>query len=296
MQKKPIPPDLSFEALFQPGDRWNYLEDAAAHSRVVASSFEPVNAWWMIELSMLAYAREETVRAALERAGFREIALLEREGVWCMVADDLVVFRGTANQRDLWRDLDAVRVPEGAGEVHRGFQGTLDLVWGDLSERIEGRTVTFAGHSLGAALATLAAARHATTRAVYTFGSPRVGDEAFGESLRAPVHRVVNNTDLVPHLPPPLGYAHVGELYHLDAKGQLRSGTDSRKRLQLGLEGHFAQLQENLRRWRAGDFEAIPLASLVDHSPVHYAVHLWNHLVDSCGTSESGRGCPGGRT
>ena len=279
MSKKPIPSELSFEALFQRSDHWNYFEGAAAHPFIDSSDFEPVNAWWLSELSMLTYAREETVLVALERAGFREVSILEHEGTRCVIAGDLVAFRGTADERDLWRDLDAVRVPEGTGEVHRGFQKALDLVWNDLAARLAGRPVTFTGHSLGGALATIASARHERTRAVYTFGSPRVGDSAFGESLRAPVYRVVNNTDLVPHLPPPIGYSHVGELYHLDADGDLRAETSTWERLERGIEGHLAQLRENFRRWRAGEFETIPLASLVDHSPAHYAVHLWNHLA-----------------
>jgi triacylglycerol lipase len=280
MQKKSVPPELSFEALFTPGDSWEYLADAAEHPFVATPSFEPTNAWWLIELSTLSYAPEATVRETLERAGCREVEILEREGAWCVVADDLVAFRGTTDLRDLWRDLDALLVPEGAGEVHRGFQSTLDLLWEPLVERISGRGITFTGHSLGAALATIAAARHEETRAVYTFGSPRVGDKAFGESLEAPVYRVINNTDLVGELPPPLGYAHVGELFHIDADGEVRTGTDLWDRIKEGLAGHLAHLKKNLRRWRAGEFEAIPLAALVDHSPMHYAVHLWNHLVE----------------
>ncbi len=279
MSKKAIPSELSFEALFQRCDHWNYFEGADAHPFIETPDFESVDAWWLSELSMLTYAREATVLTALERGGVREVSILEHEGTRCVIAGDLVAFRGTADERDLWRDLDAVRVPEGAGEVHRGFQKALDLVWSDLGARLAGRTVTFTGHSLGGALATIAAARHERTRAVYTFGSPRVGDSAFGEHLRAPVYRVVNNTDLVPHLPPPIGYAHVGELYHLDTDGVLRTGTSTRERLERGIEGHLAQLRENFRRWRTGEFDGVPLASLVDHSPVHYAVHLWNHLV-----------------
>ena len=42
-----------------------------------------------------------------------------------------------------------------------------------------------------------------------------------------------------------------------------------------------ARLKDNLRRWLAGDLAAIPYDSLIDHSPVHYAVHLSNHLADA---------------
>lgn len=279
MQRKALPTELSFEALFQRCDDWSYFEHSGAFPFADTTEFSPANAWWSIELSMLTYAGEATVRAALGRAGIEDVEIIEHEGTRCVIAGHRVAFRGTSDERDLWLDLDAVRVAEGTGEVHRGFRRALDHVWEELADRLAGRPAHFTGHSLGAALATLAAARHAETRSLFTFGSPRVGDRDFSASLRIPAYRVVNNTDFVPHLPPPLGYAHVGALHHLDTDGVLREGTSTWERLKLGLEGHFAQLQENLRRWRAGDLEALPLASLVDHSPLHYAVHLWNWLV-----------------
>jgi hypothetical protein len=72
------------------------------------------------------------------------------------------------------------------------------------------------GHSLGGAMATLASVRLAsegyTVRAVYTFGSPRVGDRAFRRKYRLPNYRFVNDDDLVPHLPFSWCYKHVGTL------------------------------------------------------------------------------------
>src|SRR5262249_14299388 len=74
----------------------------------------------------------------------------------------------------------------------------------------------YTGHSLGAALATLAATRRAP-QAVYTFGSPRVGKEAFVRSLMSiPIYRVVDDEDVVTRVPPEiLGFRHVGEVHTL---------------------------------------------------------------------------------
>ena len=81
-------------------------------------------------------------------------------------------------------------------------------------------TLFFAGHGLGAALATLAAARHTPT-ALYTYGSPRVGDAACATSLRSienTFHRVIYDEDIVIGLPPmELGFQHVGKAQHLPA-------------------------------------------------------------------------------
>jgi len=86
-----------------------------------------------------------------------------------------------------------------------------------MSKRETPQRVIFVGHSLGGALATLAAAG---TKALFpqvmvqctTFGSPRVGNAAFAAYFDAVVdcsERYVNASDKVPKNPT-LGYAHVG--------------------------------------------------------------------------------------
>ena len=79
------------------------------------------------------------------------------------------------------------------------------------------------GHSLGGAMATLASVRLASegykVRAVYTYGSPRVGDRFFRDSYRLANYRFVNDNDLVPHLPFRWCYKHVGKLRLVDGNG-----------------------------------------------------------------------------
>ncbi len=71
------------------------------------------------------------------------------------------------------------------------------------------------GHSLGGALAQIAAAalNRDNLAACYTFGSPRVGTAGFDEQVKCPHYRVINNWDLVPGLPLALfrGYRHNGD-------------------------------------------------------------------------------------
>lgn len=280
MERMPIPGELSFEALFLPNRDHGYLRGAAEHPLEDTAAFRAANAWWLAELSLLSYVPEEAfVREVLARAGLAEVVVLERESTHCILAGDLVVFRGTDDARDVLLDLDARLVEEGAGRVHRGFRAALDLLWDDVAARIGSRPVTFTGHSLGATLATLAASRHPPTRAAYTFGSPRVGDAAFGASIAAPVYRIVNNNDIVTRLPPPVRYRHVGSLGYLDNRGELHRDPALWDRVKEQISGHGARTRDNLRRWRAGDFGGIPYDSLVDHSPLHYAIHLGNHLA-----------------
>jgi len=87
------------------------------------------------------------------------------------------------------------------------------------------------GHSLGGALATLAAMDiklnvPGKSVSCYTFGSPKVGDSAFAgayNKLVPDTHRFVNDTDLVPKIPP-FGYEHVGDLHHLGPSGESAGG------------------------------------------------------------------------
>jgi hypothetical protein len=64
------------------------------------------------------------------------------------------------------------------------------------------------GHSLGGALATLAAldikATFGKLSEFYSYGEPRVGNAAFATyfASQMPVHRVIHYADIVPHVPP----------------------------------------------------------------------------------------------
>ena len=68
--------------------------------------------------------------------------------------------------------------------------------------------VVVTGHSLGGALATLAAidiSRLTSQTYLWTYGSPRVGNKNFYTLVQNAFrvsYRVVNNRDMVPHLPP----------------------------------------------------------------------------------------------
>jgi pimeloyl-ACP methyl ester carboxylesterase len=78
--------------------------------------------------------------------------------------------------------------------------------------------VTVAGHSMGAALATLLALDVALNTpcrslAVYTFGSSKVGDRHFASSFNASIavsYRIFSRGDVIANLPPilPLPYEH----------------------------------------------------------------------------------------
>src|SRR5262249_46297352 len=143
-------------------------------------------------------------------------------------------------------------------QVHSGFKQALNRIWPRLSPPLEEMGATpiwFAGHSLGAALATLAADRCAAAAGLVTLGSPRVGDAAFAAQFDARFGnralRFVNNSDVVTHAPPPvpLPYAHVGELRQISRDGSI--GREA-PRLEhfftelVGSAGHLLEVVEGL--------------------------------------------------
>jgi kumamolisin len=93
-------------------------------------------------------------------------------------------------------------------------------------------SVEIAGHSLGAALATLYAMENARTNnianpAICTFASPTVGDGEFVSAFNAlglTSWRIVNQPDIVPKLPPEiLGFSHVDTLQQYSSIGRVTS-------------------------------------------------------------------------
>lgn len=147
----------------------------------------------------------------------------------------LVVFRGSESPGDWLANLNTLSVSQDFGRVHRGFLAAFRTAEPALQREIKTallenphRQLLLTGHSLGGALALLAAAEwHAQfpIAGVYTFGQPAVGKgsfPAFVEShLADRVFRFVNHRDIVPRLPPT--FQHVGRLLQFDAAGELEA-------------------------------------------------------------------------
>lgn len=117
-----------------------------------------------------------------------------------------LVFRGTEELSDIKADMRYVKVnfPNG-GRAHLGFHTAFRKVEDVIAAKLKihrGRTWIFTGHSLGAALALLAAARWKPA-VVYLYGCPRVGNSAFVKTIKCPVWRFENRRDFVTCLPPP---------------------------------------------------------------------------------------------
>lgn len=139
----------------------------------------------------------------------------------------LIAFRGTQTIWDWVSDLDAVPVDyvpvAGSGHVHMGFQLVYEHVRQSARQLLAAgctgaQRVLVTGHSLGGAVAILSGFELAKTGSVipelYTLAGPRTGAPDFAGkfNMSIPVcYRVVNFMDVVPQVPLPPVYEHVGQ-------------------------------------------------------------------------------------
>jgi hypothetical protein len=231
--------------------------------------------------------------------------------IQCFVAHNnswgVVAFRGTLPESipNWLTDADCVLEEDrgpGSIRVHQGFRNALDCLWmrsdnsglGDYlsSEfaKYPNLKLWFTGHSLGAALATLAIERFDHAQALYTFGSPKVGNQAFADHMmQLPTRhfRVVNESDIVTNLPLMHQFEHCGNLKHLEQLAGLRSKflgllewlrlpSDETSKSGEGLLKCFDDLS-HLDPSHLAHKEIVH--ACLDHSPVLYSKNLWNELV-----------------
>ena len=225
-----------------------------------ATSYDMRNALWLGKAAALAYKDETSVRQALQGLSVTPFAnpATDTEGFLAGNTEMIVVsFRGTKNLRDWLTDLDAVLVDGPAGEVHKGFSVAISSVWNDMVTALQdmrqnGQPLWITGHSLGAALATLAAAmllekkRVASINGLYTFGQPRTGNTVFAAwfdgLMKSRMFRFVNNNDIVPHVPLPPLFKHAGIFLYIDGDGKIQAEEGFWGLLKESLEGQAKSL------------------------------------------------------
>ena len=185
------------------------------------------------KLSAYAYKTEKQAKVATKKMGFPWCKLISRDGAEVLVVKDRndlwFAFRGTEPSKlnDVTADLKLMKnAATAGGKVHSGFQQEVNDLWMDVLAEIEHnqqlkvqKDIYMTGHSLGAAMATIAATRHSPVE-LFTFGSPRVGGPKFIKNIKCPHLRFMNNNDIVCRIPPSwLGFRHHGEMIYFGRNG-----------------------------------------------------------------------------
>jgi len=284
--------DASRDALYSPGLRPALL---APGSRISDIGVDAVCA----ELSRLAYLAFEIddiqrrqLILALESVGLSGWTgfTAPATGTEAFVTthhdtgDVFLVFRGTApgDIKDLVTDLNVRPIAWAVGgNVHAGFSTAFASVreeieaW--LDQHAAHSTLTLTGHSLGAALATLAMSQWQARRLI-TFGCPRVGDARFAATIAAGASvRYVGCCDIVCSVPP-VGtwYADAGSMRYIDRHGKVHEALDP---------SASSADRSSARREYVAKYATRPgnvlVRELADHAPINYVRALMRCTVNS---------------
>jgi len=206
-----------------------------------ASGFSIGNARAMMWFSQLAYetGKPGTIAEVAPVWGFTAVTPFVRRNVAIAASfetcgligerPDAVVLAFAGTDPAVWETLATdinVRLTADR-DTHIGFQSALDAVRPEIGQAVrqsrQSRPLFVTGHSLGGALAALAA-QHAdglpdaaTPRAVYVYGMPRAGGVRFSAAYNATLgpftYRLVHGQDIVARVPMSgLGYRHVGRV------------------------------------------------------------------------------------
>ncbi len=207
---------------------------------------------FLAHCSNLAYEPMEDIKRSIISEGFPNVEFLydKKTDTELFIASNdkaiIVAFRGTELAiKDVLTDIKIRRVdwPNNSkgGSVQNGLYSALKSIYPELTKTIREfrknkQSLWFTGHSLGGALACLAAGTYRlqswqSVNGVYTFGQPRVGNRKFvtnyNKHLKDITFRMVNNNDIVPRMPSTIsGFSHAGTLKYFDSEGQLMADKD----------------------------------------------------------------------
>jgi triacylglycerol lipase len=218
------------------------INDILVKPPIMRAAYSDRMAWILCSMADLAYDRfeddpkaRELFEVKLRGGGFRLVDIFNSDETdtqaFLAASGDFAVlaFRGTEvkKKKDVLTDLRATQIAAIEGGVHKGFQSAYDSVkdqietcLGTLDEKMP---IYITGHSLGAALATVATQNldqrdkfRERIAACYTFGSPRVGNRKYDRFFKAPIYRMVNTTDIVTVIPLLImRYVHIGDIRYL---------------------------------------------------------------------------------
>ena len=248
------------------------------------------------ELSMIAYNDEDETRRACKILGFDDITFYDRDGSQAYRFrndhDCVIACRGTEPNEwnDIRADANAASVlAETTGKVHRGFKQEVDDLWPMLETALVSneQPLWFCGHSLGAAMATICAGRcflshiNSIPQQLFSYGSPRVGNNRYVNYVTLDHFRYVNNNDIVTRVPPILlGYRHCGQEVYLNRHGEIQQiGHINRRR------DRWKGFLAGLMKWKIDHFGDHSIHNYID--AISAALVIERDEVESGGQAQS---------
>ena len=196
------------------------------------SSYNKLVAKQLALFCALVYRTDDKkfVEDLLVHWGCQRVKLFDNQGTeaMCIKKDNNIIlsFRGTEPNElaDILADINIIPKKasnEKQGLVHSGFALALDKIWPRVQSFLdniyeEGNCIYICGHSLGGALATVAAARSKYLCQVYTYGQPRVGSSKYSKNVKSKLYRHIRGCDIVPSVPLPIIYYHMGDIKVVD--------------------------------------------------------------------------------
>jgi Lipase (class 3) len=153
-------------------------------------------------------------------SGLAKIVISE-DTDWGVVARkgdiSVIAIRGTDTQHQWLEDFRAIAQPVSQGPwwMHQGFVDVWNSIAASLQKAWDSASsadakVYITGHSLGAAIALIMGVHHPEAP-TWTFAGPAVYSPIHGLPPSANIIRVVNPDDLVPKVPIPPLYQHIGQ-------------------------------------------------------------------------------------
>ncbi len=180
-------------------------------------------------------------------------------------ASQTISVRGTAGRLNVLEDLEIALIPDTilGIRIHKGFQEGAQAILDDAVPRLDkNKPIDVTGHSLGGAIAVVLAAyldqNGYEIGRVVTFGQPRIASEPVSKDVLEVTTRVVNDTDVVPLVPP---FTPITPYRHFGPEIVLRDGPDF-----VYLNSHDAERVALGEFWRQ-----LSHLSLNDHHVAEYA-------------------------
>ena len=246
-----------------------------------STDFDYNKAHWLAKLSTLAYAQPLTARKILKKAEINKNKYFDKDGAQAYGIEKngiiFLAFRGTepTQASDLLADAKAWhKKSQYGGSVHAGFRGEIDKIWPEIEEWLKehtGKQIYVTGHSLGAAMSTLATCRLPAGTICYNYGSPRVGSPSFSKEFdsKYELHRFVNNNDAVCRVPLwAMLFRHVGDLHYINTYGNIRNATP------------WQRFKDRFRGYRQAWKKKQVFDSLYDHAQSNYIKRIGNFKND----------------